>query len=131
MKLGYLQFLELEAFTRFGTKLEAGAEAAIARGRVLREILRQDRLSPLPPEFQLAWMTAFNAGLLDGTSPAEVPQLLARLHQELKSQALTLDTAREDWFAHLKGWLATADARPEAAPPHAQASANAPPGARA
>ena len=44
MKLEYMQFLELEVFTRFGTKLEASMEAAIQRGRVLREILKQRRL---------------------------------------------------------------------------------------
>lgn len=129
MKLGYLQFLELEAFTRFGTRLEASAEAAIARGRVLREILRQDRLSPLPPEFELAWMTAFNAGLLDGTAPAQVPRLLACLQQGLASQALTLDTPRETWLAELKGWLAPADGRPEVVAPDVQASAGVPAGA--
>ncbi|MDE3051630.1 MAG: F0F1 ATP synthase subunit alpha, partial [Nitrospirota bacterium] len=54
MKLDYLQFLELEVFTRFGARLETSREAKIKRGRVLREILKQDRLSPLPIEFQLA-----------------------------------------------------------------------------
>ena len=44
MKLDYLQFLELEMFTRFGTRLEASMETAIQRGRILREILKQDRL---------------------------------------------------------------------------------------
>ena len=57
MKLDYLQFLELEVFTRFGSRLEASMEAKIARGRVLRELLKQDRLSPLPIEFHLAWLT--------------------------------------------------------------------------
>jgi F-type H+-transporting ATPase subunit alpha len=110
MKLGYLQFLELEAFTRFGTKLEAGAEAAIARGRVLREILRQDRFAPLPPEFQLAWMTAYNAGLLDATPPSDVPRQLARLCEGVAAQAPGLDTPRDTWLAHLKDWLGAGDA---------------------
>ena len=47
MKLDYLQFLELEVFTRFGARLEASIEERIRRGRVLREILKQERLSPL------------------------------------------------------------------------------------
>ena len=41
MKLDYLQYLELEVFTRFGARLEASMEQAIARGRVLREILKE------------------------------------------------------------------------------------------
>ena len=50
MKLDYLQFLELEVFTRFGARLEASIEAKIKRGRMLREALKQDRLSPLAAE---------------------------------------------------------------------------------
>ena len=49
MKLDYLQFLDLEVFTRFGARLEPAMESAIRRGRILREALKQDRLSPCPP----------------------------------------------------------------------------------
>lgn len=45
MKLNYLQFLELESFTRFGARLEASMEEAIQRGLVLREILKQEQFS--------------------------------------------------------------------------------------
>jgi F-type H+-transporting ATPase subunit alpha len=106
MKLAYLQFLELEVFTRFGTKLEAGAEAKIARGRVMREILKQDRLSPLPPAFQLAWMTAFGAGLLDRLEVREVPAALERIRAGLAGDpAIGLETARELWLERLAQWL--------------------------
>lgn len=64
MKLDYLQFLELETFTRFGQRLEASMEARIKHGRLLREILKQDRLKPNSSLFQLAWLTAFNVGFL-------------------------------------------------------------------
>ena len=66
MKLDFLQFLELEVFTRFGSRLEASVEAKINRGRLLRELLKQDRLSPLSPEQHMAWLVAFNDGLFDG-----------------------------------------------------------------
>ena len=69
MKLDYLQFLELEAFTRFGQRLEASMEARIKRGRLLREILKQDRLVPLKALFQLAWLTAFNEGFFNQAQP--------------------------------------------------------------
>jgi F-type H+-transporting ATPase subunit alpha len=108
MKLDYLQFLELEVFTRFGTKLEAGAEAKIRRGRLLREILKQERLSPLPAAFQLAWMTAFNAGLLDGVAPDTLPAGLHRILAGLGREPLSLDAARETWLARLRGWLGSA-----------------------
>jgi F-type H+-transporting ATPase subunit alpha len=105
MKLDYLQFLELEVFTRFGTKLEAGAEAKIRRGRLLREILKQERLTPLPAAFQQAWMTAFNAGLLDGLEPDALPAALQQIHAGLGREPLSLDAARETWLARLRGWL--------------------------
>jgi len=47
IKLDYLQFQELEIFTRFGSRLEAGVAAKIRRGSLLRELLKQERLAPL------------------------------------------------------------------------------------
>lgn len=109
MKLAYLQFLELEVFTRFGTKLEAGAEAKIARGRLLREILKQDRLSPMPPAFQLAWMTAFGAGLLDRVEAHEVSGALERIRAGLAGEpSIGLDMPRELWLERLPHWLGSA-----------------------
>ncbi|AOS97956.1 ATP synthase subunit alpha [Microbulbifer aggregans] len=105
MKLDYLQFLEVEMFTRFGAKLEAGMERAIRRGRVLREILKQDRLSPLPIEFQLGWMVAFNDGLLDDVKQAQIPALLDKLLKQIKSSRLTLDDDRDQWRQLAEGWL--------------------------
>jgi F-type H+-transporting ATPase subunit alpha len=97
MKLDYLQFLELEVFTRFGTRLDAAVEKPLKRGRLLREILKQDRLVPLPIEFHLAWLTAFNAGLLDALEPEHVPGVLARLYSRLDVSGLTLDDDHETW----------------------------------
>ncbi|WP_346840047.1 F0F1 ATP synthase subunit alpha [Microbulbifer sp. SAOS-129_SWC] len=106
MKLDYLQFLELEMFTRFGAKLEAAMERAIRRGRVLRELFKQERLVPLPIEFQLAWMIAFNDGLLDALAPRSVPKVLAQLRAEQADSDLTLDDGRQRWQAAVRGWLA-------------------------
>lgn len=105
MKLDYLQFLELEVFTRFGTKLEAGTEVKIRRGRLLREILKQERLNPLEAGFQLAWMIAFNAGLLDGYEPHALPGVLQRILGGLRREPLALDDARDEWLARLNDWL--------------------------
>jgi F-type H+-transporting ATPase subunit alpha len=105
MKLQYLQYLELEAFTRFGTKLEAGAENKIRRGRVLREVLKQERLNPAHESFQLAWMIAFNEGLLDDVEPARVPGLLAKLDRALSGRSEGLETTREAWLERLREWL--------------------------
>ena len=105
MKLDYLQFLELEVFTRFGANLEASMEMAIRRGRVLREILKQDRLSPLPVEFQMAWMVAFNDGLFDETEPEEIPARLAILKGRTSPSGLSLSSPREQWVKALTEWI--------------------------
>jgi len=108
MKLDYLQFLELEVFTRFGARLEASMEAAIRRGRVLREILKQDRFSPLPEAFQMAWLVAFNDGLFDTVELESIPQLLSGLQSGLQHAALTLDSPRDQWTKAVSAWLAPA-----------------------
>jgi F-type H+-transporting ATPase subunit alpha len=105
MKLDYLQFLELEVFTRFGARLEASMEAKIKRGRVLREILKQDRLSPLPIEFQMAWLTGFNRGLFDDVSPERVGPLLEHIASRLHASQLTLDHRDERWAEAVTNWL--------------------------
>ncbi|BCX81838.1 F-type H+-transporting ATPase subunit alpha [Methylomarinovum caldicuralii] len=106
MKLDYLQFLELEVFTRFGAKLEESMARKLHRGRILREILKQDRLHPLPIAFQIAWLIAFNEGLFDALQPAEVSDRLVRLEARVRESGLGLDDPREVWLAHLKRWLA-------------------------
>jgi F-type H+/Na+-transporting ATPase subunit alpha len=105
MKLDYLQFLELEVFTRFGARLEASIEAKIKRGRMLRELLKQDRLSPLSAEFQMAWLVAFNEHLLDDTAPPDVPAILDRLLEGAQSGGLRLEDSHDRWKQAVGGWL--------------------------
>jgi len=112
MKLDYLQFLELEIFTRFGTKLEAGTEAKIRRGRLLREILKQERLRPLTAPFQLAWMIAFNEGLLNAGEtdalPGALHPMLEKIASGLEREPMALDAARDQWLMRLRNWLQSA-----------------------
>lgn len=105
MKLDFLQFLELEVFTRFGAKLEATMEAKIKRGRVLREILKQDRLSPLPIEFQLVWLTGFNRGLFDDVPLEKVGPVMKHLESRISTSRLTLDQQDEQWAEAVTSWF--------------------------
>ena len=111
MKLDYLQFLELEVFTRFGARLEPGMEARIRRGRVLRELLKQPRLQPEPIEAQLAWLVAFNEGLFDAAEPDAVPDRLERLRAQVRESRMRLDDPRASWVAAVRGWLAQTASR--------------------
>ncbi|MGZ5619448.1 MAG: F0F1 ATP synthase subunit alpha [Methylobacter sp.] len=112
MKLDYLQFLELEAFTRFGQRLEASMEARIKRGRLLREILKQDRLAPHDNLFQLAWLTAFNSGLFNQAVAEDIPQMLVNIEQGIESTALTLESSPEQWQLAVGEWLNIAPEKP-------------------
>jgi F-type H+-transporting ATPase subunit alpha len=105
IKLDYLQFLELEVFTRFGARLEASMEAAISRGRNLREILKQDRLAPLPETFQMAWLVAFNDGRFEGLETAAIPDTLEVLRKQTLHTNLTLDSDRDAWSSAVASWL--------------------------
>lgn len=102
MKLDYLQFLELEIFTRFGARLEPEMEAIIHRGQVLREVLKQHRFRPLSPRQHYAWLIAFNDGLIDEVGPEQVESVLGRLNAEVHTGSLKMDQDRETWskFIH-------------------------------
>lgn len=105
MKLDYLQFLELEVFTRFGTKLEASTDIKIRRGRLLREVLKQERLSPLPVSFELAWLIAYNEGLLDSFEMTNISFALQKILDGITHDPLSLDVPREQWILQLNQWL--------------------------
>jgi len=105
MKLDFLQFLELEVFTRFGSRLEATVDAKIRRGRLLRELLKQERLAPLSPEQQLAWLVAYNEGAFDTLAGAAVQARLARLLHEAAAGGPGLAAGRDAWREAVAGWL--------------------------
>jgi F-type H+-transporting ATPase subunit alpha len=105
MKLDYLQFLELEMFSRFGSRLEAGLQARLARGRLLRRVLKQEPLQPLPPECQLAWLVAFNDRRLEGLDDKALEAALERLFAGARAGTLSLNDARESWSAAVAGWV--------------------------
>jgi F-type H+/Na+-transporting ATPase subunit alpha len=105
IRLEYLQFLELERFARLGTRLEPATAAKIRRGRVLRVILKQDRLRAHSIVYQLAWMIAFNDGLLDDIPPEKIPDFLHAIETRIKTDGLALDAARTAWSAAVQAWL--------------------------
>jgi F-type H+-transporting ATPase subunit alpha len=105
MKLDYLQFLEMEVFTRFGSKLEPGMEARIRRGRMLREMLKQERLEPMPVEFQLAWLIAYNEGLFESVDEHSIRRRLKMLAEKPERSGLTLADSRTQWVQAISGWI--------------------------
>jgi F-type H+-transporting ATPase subunit alpha len=101
IRLDYLQFLDLELFARFGTRLDPAVEEKLRRGRQLRELLKQDRLAPLTEPAHLAWLLAFGEGLLDKYPADGVAALLPALFAAVAAAGLTLEDSRERWLAVL------------------------------
>jgi len=108
IKLDYLQFQELEAFTRFGARIEENMKLKLKRGEILREMLKQDRLKPRSEIELLAWLIAFNDGLLDEIGVESVHDHLEVLSAATRHGALDLEAPLEQWQAKVKSWLGEA-----------------------
>ncbi|HDR68705.1 MAG TPA: F0F1 ATP synthase subunit alpha [Bacteroidaceae bacterium] len=64
LKLDQAQFSELEAFSKFGSDLDAATLGVIDKGRKNVEILKQGQYSPMPVEKQIAIIFCGTQGLL-------------------------------------------------------------------
>lgn len=105
MKLDFLQFLDLEMFTRFGAKLDAEKKLQIKRGQILREIFKQERLAPLSMKEEFAWMLAFNERFLDGVALEDISNALGGIFDSIGASTLEIDDSREDWVGFIKKCL--------------------------
>ncbi len=70
LKLAYAQFQELEAFDRFGARLDDDTRQSIVHGERIRACLKQSELSPLSVPAQIAILLALGSRLFDPV-PAE------------------------------------------------------------
>ena len=89
LKLDQAQFRELEAFSKFGSDLDASTKLTIERGRRNTEVLKQPQYAPVPVEEQVAIITASTRGWLDRVPVAKVKdfekELLTLLRLQNKS----------------------------------------------
>jgi F-type H+/Na+-transporting ATPase subunit alpha len=65
LKLDQAQFRELEAFSKFGSDLDAATMAVLDKGRKNVEILKQDQYAPMSVEKQVAIIYCGTKGLLN------------------------------------------------------------------
>ncbi len=75
LRLAYAQFQEVEIFARFGTQLDEQTQQALARGRRIREVLKQNQSQPLPAAVQVAILLAVTRGYLDTVPLEQVEQV--------------------------------------------------------
>lgn len=90
LKLDQAQFRELEAFSKFGSDLDAATKLTIERGRRNLEILKQPQFSPVPVEEQIAIIIASTRGFMDKVAVGKVKEfqrdfldLLKATHKEV------------------------------------------------
>lgn len=83
-KLELAQFAELQAFAQFASALDKTSQNQLARGRRLRELLKQSQSNPLPVEEQIATIYTGTRGYLDSLEIGQVKKFLDELRKHLK-----------------------------------------------
>ncbi len=86
LRLGYAQFEELETFARFGTRLDADTRQRLARGRRVREILKQAEHDLLTVPEQMAVVLAATTGVLDDVPAERIAEAEAALRAAVKAE---------------------------------------------
>ena len=72
MRIDLAQYNELKAFSQFGSDLDEGTKATLARGERLQEILKQKQYAPMPVEEQVVSIYAVVKGYCDSIQKANV-----------------------------------------------------------
>ena len=85
LKLELAQFDELAAFSQFASDLDAATQAQLARGKRLRELLKQPQFSPLNLAEQVAVVYAGVKGLIDDVPVDQVTQFVRELRDYLRT----------------------------------------------
>ena len=95
LKLDQAQYRELEAFSKFGSDLDAATMAVLNKGSRNVEILKQDQYSPLTVEKQIAIIFCSTRGLLN-----QVP--LEKIRKFESDFLYHLETAKPELLEKLK-----------------------------
>ncbi|MFK7952595.1 MAG: F0F1 ATP synthase subunit alpha [Ekhidna sp.] len=85
LKLDQAQFRELEAFSKFGSDLDAATKRTIDRGRKNQEILKQPQFSPVPVEEQVAIIYVSTKGLMDSVPVNKAREFQAAFIESMRN----------------------------------------------
>jgi F-type H+-transporting ATPase subunit alpha len=95
LKLAYSQFEELEAFSRFGTRLDEHTRQVIGHGQRIRACLGQSQFSAVPVLEQIVLLQSLTGGLLDAiplermvAAEAALRAAVAQLPDSLRQRCL-------------------------------------------
>jgi len=90
LRLELSQYRELEAFSQFGSELDADTQATLSRGERLVELLNQDELKPWAPADQVAAIYSGTGGYLDRIKVGRVAEFHESMLQRLRSEESSL-----------------------------------------
>jgi len=90
LRLELSQYRELEAFSQFGSELDADTQATLSRGERLVELLNQDELKPWAPADQVAAIYSGTGGYLDRIKVDRVAEFHESMLQRLRSEESSL-----------------------------------------
>ena len=86
LRIDLASYRELEAFTQFGSDLDAATQQKLNRGKRTVEVLKQDIHQPLPIEYQVSILFALTHGLLDAIPIDRIKSFEKALYQHLESE---------------------------------------------
>lgn len=86
LRIDLASYRELEAFTQFGSDLDAATQQKLNRGKRTVEVLKQDVHQPLPIEYQVSILFTLTHGLLDAIPIDRIKSFEKALYQHLESE---------------------------------------------
>lgn len=86
LKLSYSQYRELQAFSQFGSDLDADTKNRLAMGERIVEVLKQDRNAPVPVELQVCIIYAVTKGYLKNVPVAKIADYQEKLFAYLREE---------------------------------------------
>ncbi|MBK0348180.1 F0F1 ATP synthase subunit alpha [Aerococcaceae bacterium zg-ZJ1578] len=86
LRIDLASFRELEAFSQFGSDLDAYTQKRLNRGRRTVEVLKQPQHRPVSVEKQIILFYALNHGYLDGVSISDIRDYEASLFEFLENR---------------------------------------------
>ncbi|HET0144257.1 TPA: F0F1 ATP synthase subunit alpha [Streptococcus pneumoniae] len=86
LRIDLASYRELEAFTKFGSDLDAATQAKLNRGRRTVEVLKQSVHKPLPVEKQVTILYALTHGFLDTVPVDDIVRFEEEFHAFFDAQ---------------------------------------------
>lgn len=86
LRIDLASYRELEAFTKFGSDLDAATQAKLNRGRRTVEVLKQPVHKPLPVEKQVTILYALTHGFLDTVPVDDIVHFEEEFHTFFDAQ---------------------------------------------